>query len=371
MKNTRIIALSLLNISLLILSACNTQFGLKEISEPVDIHSEHQAQYLADPKYDNIGKYSAYSANEGYANPLPVKLSWQGGSAPYVLKISEDAEMSNPLIIEVKDKSYDFYNPLLGQTYYWNVTSKNDTTETSRFTIKDNAPRNIYLDGVDNVRDLGGYTLSNGKKFKQGLLYRSAELNKNNETSMNLLITGEGLETVEAFGIKTDIDLRRNYEKDGKVETSGIDQSPLGGSVNYVQAPMHYGGENFLENSDTTIDAMNKASIKLVFETLADRENLPAIFHCVQGKDRTGCIAYLIEALLGVDNNDIHRDYLFTNFSKSVGSACKSDDIDKKYGLTINRVEGETLSAKAYKYLNETLGISETVLDAVISNLSE
>ncbi len=368
MKNRKII-LTILSISLISLTSCDSKLVFKEIKGKVEIHSEHQLLYLEDDNYNNIGKYAAYSAKEGYANPLPVNLSWSGGKAPYVLSISENEDFSSSLTFETNNKSFDFYNAKIDTTYYWKVSDKDNVEVSSSFVTNSIAPRNIFVDGVDNMRDLGGYQLSSGQRIKQGLIYRSGEFNKNNNASMILNITDTGLDMIDELNIKTDIDLRRNYEKDSKIETSNITSSPLGDDVNYVQAPMHYGGENFLDNSDPLIDAMNKSSIKIVFETIADANNLPVVFHCVQGKDRTGFISYLIEGLLGVSEIDIYRDYLFTNFSSASGSACKSDDIDNRYGATIQAVEGDNLSQKIYKYLNETLLISEEVLDAVIDNL--
>lgn len=45
---------------------------------------------------------------------------------------------------------------------------------------------------------------------------------------------------------------------------------------------------------------------------LIARGNVPIVFHCTAGKDRTGMAAALLLALVGVDRNDIARDYLRT-----------------------------------------------------------
>ena len=37
------------------------------------------------------------------------------------------------------------------------------------------------------------------------------------------------------------------------------------------------------------------------------------LFHCSQGKDRTGCAAMLILSVLGADEDTIMRDYMLTN----------------------------------------------------------
>ena len=40
-------------------------------------------------------------------------------------------------------------------------------------------------------------------------------------------------------------------------------------------------------------------------------------FHCAGGADRTGTLAFLIEALVGVSENDLSKDYELTTFGPS------------------------------------------------------
>ncbi len=42
---------------------------------------------------------------------------------------------------------------------------------------------------------------------------------------------------------------------------------------------------------------------------MADRENYPIYLHCTYGNDRTGTICYLLEALLGVRDEDLLKEY--------------------------------------------------------------
>ena len=48
-------------------------------------------------------------------------------------------------------------------------------------------------------------------------------------------------------------------------------------------------------------------------ELLTLPEGRSLLFHCTQGKDRTGCAAVLILSALGVDENTIMDDFLLTN----------------------------------------------------------
>ena len=70
----------------------------------------------------------------------------------------------------VSEEKLELYNLLTGVEYYWRVkeaAQNGVTSETGSFFIKADGPRNLFIEGVTNVRDLGGYSASN--KIKQGL----------------------------------------------------------------------------------------------------------------------------------------------------------------------------------------------------------
>jgi protein-tyrosine phosphatase len=53
----------------------------------------------------------------------------------------------------------------------------------------------------------------------------------------------------------------------------------------------------------------SKSEVKQVFTILANPESYPIMFHCTQGKDRTGLVAILLLLLCGVDPSVIEADY--------------------------------------------------------------
>lgn len=351
----------------------NSAIKLNPIIDGVEIHTEHQKAFLEDTNPSNIGKYAAYASLEGYANPVPVSFSWKNGKAPFTFDIYEFDNPSNEYIIKTNSRKLDLYNLKVNTKYVWKVVGANEedrnAAATNEFTTCETILRNINAD-IDNFRDLGGYLTSNGKRVKQGLIYRSAEINKNKDMSGTVLANKEGLDVLNnQLKIKTEIDLRKNEIVDGVNEKGGIEKSPISDSVTYLNLPMYYDGENMLAHSDESKNATNLASIKSFFETLMDEKNYPIVFHCVQGKDRTGMLAYILNALLGVSKDDLYRDYLFTNFSHSVGSACKTNDIDTRYGLTINRCEGETLQEKTRNMLKSTFDFTDEDLNKITNIL--
>ena len=83
--------------------------------------------------------------------------------------------MTNPQVYTQKRTSLYVYNLKIATTYYWSVSAGDVVSDVSSFSTADCQPRNIYCDGVTNMRDLGGWKTTDGKRVKQGLLYRSGQ----------------------------------------------------------------------------------------------------------------------------------------------------------------------------------------------------
>ena len=273
--------------------------------------------------------------------------------------------MSNCWIYNSKSTSIYVYNLKLNTTYYYQVNAiyskATFTSDISSFKTEDSIIRNIYVEGVENVRDIGGYHTEDGKKIKQGLIYRTAQFNYDHSDSSAIKSepTSNGLNTLlNELKIKTDIDVREKSNKQGKDETLGITSSPLGNSVNYKYLPLRFGGSNIY-----TVE-QNKDNIKEFFNVCADINNYPIAFHCVRGTDRTGALAWLLEALCGVEETDLYRDYLFSNFANIGGSTIRMKNIDgfSFYPHGIEVAEGDTMSEKAMNYLVSTVGVDKATL---------
>lgn len=332
-------------------------------------HTDIQLAYLDSTNYEDT---TPYDGNLSKSAPNPVHLVWEctGGTGNYNVLISESESFETPLAqYSVQGNEFDFYNTELGKTYYARIDALGNGTvssEVKNFTTDSRGPRNLYIEGVENVRDLGGWG-----DLKQGMLYRSGRLNEDKTDEVTPSITESGIyEMNNVLKIKTEIDLRKTSTNE---VGSLTDTSVLGSEVNYVQLPMCYNGNNILtyqgkvSGDDFTYD--NPARIKDFFDILSDETNYPIDFHCSIGKDRTGCLSYLVEGLMGASEENLMRDYMFTNFSKA--GWCKPADINEKYGKTLSEYEnGSSLQEKIYNYLNAEVGVSTETLDKVISILS-
>lgn len=347
-----------------ILCSCNTQVSFSNLSSSgfEQRHTDAQLAYLNSTDYLDT---SPYTGNMSVSAPNPVVLSWEGTSKNVTVGIYKDEALTK-LVANYQinnGNSLEFCNGELGTTYYWNVSRQGTISETASFTTDAKGPRNLFVDGVENFRDLGGYG-----HIKQGLIYRSGRFNESKEAEITPLITEQGLFEVKSFlKIKTEIDLRRVADN----EVGGLtNESVLGKDVKYVSLPMQYGGNNILTYKGTVSETEydNPAKIKAFFELLADQNNYPVNFHCSIGKDRTGCLAFLVEGLLGNSEEQLYRDYMFTNFANA--GYCKGTDVSTRYGKTLSEYsDGSNLQEKIYNYLNNEIGVSKENLDSVISIL--
>lgn len=275
--------------------------------------------------------------------------------------------------------------------------------------------RILSWEGVDNVRDLGGLATKDGMTVRRHMVFRSQAFNCNavsrwltatrlerkarhnaelfieygqrNAREILLRIgTNDFTESCRAIameladgtnhwkkgelrgtpesrrrileetGLRTEIDLRN------KTETWGMDGSPLGPTVAWHNIPGVSIGE--------LATPAGKEWFSKCFRIFLDEKNYPIDFHCIAGADRTGALALMLEALLGVSEDDIVMDYALTSASMSgirLASDCREliSKLDGCPGATLKeRVEAYALdcgfsSADIAKFRNIMLTDSQ------------
>ena len=159
--------------------------------------------------------------------------------------------------------------------------------------------RRIFIDKVENMRDIGGYTAGKNEIVKEESIIRS-----NCITNLD----NREIEELIRMNFTTVIDLRSNDEITSK-KGIFIDNNDF----NYYHIGIK--GDGRLPNSkedvlDSYIEMLEgKEKIKELFDILADTTS-GVIYYCNAGKDRTGVITACILRLLGVNKKDIIADYL-------------------------------------------------------------
>lgn len=184
-----------------------------------------------------------------------------------------------------------------------------------------NKNKRIRYRHIHALRDLSKCFNFNGVKIKKGSLFRSGYLGK--------LSAVEAKEFVDTFNIGYVIDLRTNEEKEAAPDMQ-LDcikyyhipllqsfDNPLITKQNrskiLVDISKNKGGAvKYLSRVYTKMvsDEYSLTQLKKIFDVLLNKEDDKAvIFHCTQGKDRTGVLAALILYALGVDKGSIYSDY--------------------------------------------------------------
>ena len=88
------------------------------------------------------------------------------------------------------------------------------------------------------------------------------------------------------------------------------------------------------------------------------------VTHCGGGMDRTGFFTFLLEGLLGVEEEDLYRDYLLSSFCNI---AARTPIAITEYLEVVNACEGDTLQQRFYNYLHTVHDVPTEDLESVIS----
>ncbi len=179
---------------------------------------------------------------------------------------------------------------------------------------KDLHLKNIKFKGIRNARDLGGIPVEGGV-IKPKKLIRSGHLcniKKSDEEKLK-----------NEYNLKAVIDLRNTTEKSEKPDKQIEDVTLLEMPVFDKSIPgISHDTKKDLDNvpAMTKLYAavMNGGSFKNLCNTVRNIVHLcdkdyTVLFHCTEGKDRTGMVTAILLIILGTERDVIVEDYLFTN----------------------------------------------------------
>jgi protein-tyrosine phosphatase len=166
--------------------------------------------------------------------------------------------------------------------------------------------RTLAFDGCVNFRDLGGYPAGDGMEVGWRRLFRADGLHRLSEGDHRRLIE---------LGVATVIDLRTVSEAEQRGRFP-VDRVP----VRYVDLPLmdvlpateelpSWRKASFVALRYTEMVEKGAPALARAFEVLGGAGSLPTVFHCSAGKDRTGVLAALTLAFLGVPDETIVADY--------------------------------------------------------------
>lgn len=292
-------------------------------------------------QFDATSKTVPAPAKADIYYPVPLSLEWSctKDAMYYLVFISTNENMINPLSYVTNKTSLSIENLFVGTNYYWQVdaVTEDATYRSEVFSFKTEVtPRTIAIEGVSNTRDIGGLPTADGNTIKQGMIYRGGKLEN---------ITEKGKQQfLYEFGIKTDLDLRTVGE--GGAGAGG--KSPVSDSLNYfIYDGRYYVGDKGISNEN------GKKIIADEIRVFANPDNYPVYIHCSLGRDRTGTIVMILLGLCGAAKWDIYADYEMSMFSYG-GTQDGSNpwqSIQDTYAYINNNYSGSTFAEKTENYL--------------------
>jgi protein-tyrosine phosphatase len=172
-------------------------------------------------------------------------------------------------------------------------------------------PPEISLKNAINFRSLGGYISAQGKLMKTGLVYRSGDLS-------NLL-------PEEASYLAGDLKLKLycDTRSDEEIARNGYPKELTAAGVKYGGVPVSSSDAEFFtmkypQSEDYAchylqlLEIMPGVLIK-IFGIIAEGRDLPFVFGCSAGKDRTGVISAMLLNALHMDDETIVMDYAWSS----------------------------------------------------------
>ena len=306
----------------------------------------------------------------------PVSISWEKGTLEcdtatieYWPKGREDEALSKT----TEDSSIQIDNLYANTEYEYRLKSDlNEDWESPIATFKTaDYPRPINLGTLRNVRDCGGYKTSYGKRTRQGLIYRGPEINTKEIRSFNDPRPANYTEEVqqiqdEVLHIGVQLDLKGATDND--LGNNSRTKSALE-PADYISAPST-SYENYL-NSQTS-----DASIKKTFDAFANADEKHVYFHCQGGADRTGVVAFFLNAICGVSFTDLIIDFELTTQSNNNRSHMHNSTYSHMPRFLYNWTHmdcydpNKSVNQNAVAYL-KTRGVTDETIEKVRSVMIE
>ncbi len=287
---------------------------------------------------------------------LSFKIPNRGGNSltEATVEVADNAQFNDAQIYDVTNSGgsaeLKFLLPETVYYYRFSVELSNGQHITSDGSFETAAsPRILSLDGVRNCRDIGGWRTNDGKKIKYGLLYRGTEIDGANDKGMKITDLGVA-EAHQYLGIVSDFDLR------------GLTVDNIAADSAFGATTKHYVFDAY--EYVAVLKPFSSDYVQKLFSLLADSENYPVYMHCSLGHDRTGTACYLLEALLGVSDEDLIRDYELSVLYFRTLNPRELDGDFLAFMQELSKVSGSTTQQKTENYLL-SCGVTEQQIQQI------
>ncbi|WP_203640908.1 tyrosine-protein phosphatase [Levilactobacillus andaensis] len=215
----------------------------------------------------------------------------------------------------------------------------------------------VPLKGASNVQDMGGIKTKNGHRIKAHRIIRSNKMINYTKNDVKVIKSTYKLKTVVDFRsgneIKNTPDVKITnvkYIKDGVVKDSnfgGNSQAEFAqqlATMDPNHMPEFYQG--------LVSDKISIKGYKVFFNQLLKQKQGATLFHCTDGKDRTGIGAMLFLSAMGVSKQTIMKEYLRSNHNLAKENKIAISAMDKVTTNKNARANFRRLKAVKKSYLN-------------------
>lgn len=235
-----------------------------------------------------------------------LKVDLTGDWTLYAGKTVDSINLDKPILTGKEGGVYSLDVPA-DERYYFMIETPTGTALM--------AERHLPMAGGFNFRDLGGFKTKDGRYTQWGKIFRSDDLNHLTDADLNYL---------SSIPLTTIVDFRSQKEVEAAPDKN---PSSLKQNVHLAVEPGNLAdieqiarlSESEMEQFMVDLNEMlvTKPEVieeyKQFFSLLQADNDIPLMFHCSAGKDRTGMGAALILSALGVDEATIMSDYLSSN----------------------------------------------------------
>lgn len=326
-------------------------FYFDRTTKSYPITNEKVRAYL---KHSDDKSIVDYVDEEYQKKDLPVPVMVKSLTDGY-LEISPSFAFEDYIEYVCTEGSNSIYNLIPDTRYYYRTKSgENDKIIQKGSFVVSGSVRMLYIDGVYNVRDIGGWDTPDGK-INYGKIYRGSELDGNH----NITITEEGIQALIDTGIKVEVDLRSDAEMENATY-------PIKDYIDYSRLPVKAYVEGI---SDFESYSM---VYRYIFDCVSNDK--PIYIHCWGGCDRAGTVIALLEGVLGVSREDIVKDYELSSFSifgiREYGEGTEGVAFKEMIDFVWENYEGDSFQHKCMNYFHE-LGFTVNELESFCSKMIE
>ena len=215
----------------------------------------------------------------------------------------------------------------------------------------------IDFDSISNARELGGIRCADGRRVKGGALLRTAELDRVSAADMAVLTGKYAVRHVVDFRDAREIKRRPDLAVAGAryIAVPVLPELPY--KSRKVELTPREVLEQFLFMYRTMAEhAFCARAYADFFRVLLQARGETVLWHCAQGKDRTGIAALLLLSALGASMDDAREDYFLTNVS---------------LGREYERLEQSGADERELAFMKVVLYVFPECLDAFVARAGE